>query len=646
MKKSLIGAAAALALLPSLTIAANAHDRPETGRQLDIITDPLRVVEIRGEMMAESEVVGIFWDERCASVEYTFNSNQPANPGTPNEISPEVLAATIQTGLDRWNDNPSAYIEMNVTNITDLGNRPRAPFDFINEATFITPVGFTAIASSPSFSLAADTTFVTGDDLDADGDSDVYDPDAEGLNICTDIDGDGDIEFPAGDYLAGTILDNDVQFSSTLPWALEPTDSPEIDVDAISTHEFGHSHGISHTLVNQISASDGDGSTMFPFVDTTDADAEADFRSLASDDIAASAFIYPEGQGTEPITQVSGDDVAFDDVYDIISGSVEFDPVFSGTGQSENTIGASISMRNADGIFSQAYSGKATVYNGTSIFFPESYVSGDFNVPVLKGGVYRAEMEAPDGDPAAGANISTTAIIAQILGTLAIPEEGWTRRDGAFELTAGNASPIPSFRDGIDLTVNNEGRLFNHDDELNFVGTGAISAAAGADTVIYAEQFDGETVLAIIEAGDVPVAGTFRTGTLDSSRVPFFIEARLSLGTVDENGVVTITRTLRRDRGFVGQDGDSTRFNFGGPRGLARQLQRQLTRNPDLDVFLVLEGNDLLTATGPSGFPPAFLGLDSSTDGTSYRSINGAPLALVGGTTQIVDLIFSLQSLR
>ncbi|MEL7017901.1 MAG: hypothetical protein AAGL18_04140, partial [Pseudomonadota bacterium] len=59
-----------------------------------------------------------------------------------------------------------------------------------------------------------------------------------------------------------------------------------------------------------------------------------------------------------------------------------------------------------------------------------------------------------------------------------------------------------------------------------------------------------------------------------------------------------------------------------------------------------LEGNDLLTATGPSGFPPAFLGLDSSTDGTSYRSINGAPLALVGGTTQIVDLIFSLQSLR
>ena len=59
-------------------------------------------------------------------------------------------------------------------------------------------------------SLIEDATFVNGDDIDGDGDSDV----SSAISVATDTDTDGDIEFPAGFYKAGTILDNDVQFNT------------------------------------------------------------------------------------------------------------------------------------------------------------------------------------------------------------------------------------------------------------------------------------------------------------------------------------------------------------------------------------------------------------------------------------------------
>jgi len=166
----------------------------------------------------------------------------------------------------RWNDNPSSYINLEVTSVRDLGARPRVGGDFINEVTFLTPEDFGALASSPSTSLLSDTTFIAGEDLDGDGDADVFDPEAAARNTCFDFDGDGDIEFPAGDYLAGTILDNDVQFSSTVLWETTSTNPAAADIDAVSTHEFGHSHGLSHAIINQFSENDGTTSTMFPFI--------------------------------------------------------------------------------------------------------------------------------------------------------------------------------------------------------------------------------------------------------------------------------------------------------------------------------------------------------------------------------------------
>jgi len=169
----------------------------------------------------------------------------------------------------------------------------------VNELSFNTDAAFEAIASSPSVNLIEDSTFVDGDDIDGDGDSDV----SSKIKVMTDADGDGDLEFPPGFYKAGTILDNDVQFNAkasngwrfTIGDLALDTVSQSVDLNTTATHEFGHSHGLSHSMDNQSSATDGDGATMFPFIDTSDPVAEAFQRTLHTDDIAWSSYIYPEG---------------------------------------------------------------------------------------------------------------------------------------------------------------------------------------------------------------------------------------------------------------------------------------------------------------------------------------------------------------
>ena len=124
MKKLTLCAAALLA-------SGILHAQTQTGRQLDVITDGVGETTTvpssadPTEVFTVRPVVGIFWDSRCASVEYTFNTAAGANVGTATEISAETLSDVVQQGLDRWNENPSSYIEMNVTNQANLGDRPR-----------------------------------------------------------------------------------------------------------------------------------------------------------------------------------------------------------------------------------------------------------------------------------------------------------------------------------------------------------------------------------------------------------------------------------------------------------------------------------------------------------------------------------------
>ncbi|MEL7022295.1 MAG: matrixin family metalloprotease [Pseudomonadota bacterium] len=629
-----------LALSAAAAVAGTAT--AQEGRQLDTIADPTEVQfvdSVGGAPFGVGQVVGIFWDARCAQVEYTFNSNAGANIGTGAEISPEVLAGVVQEGLDRWNDIPTSYIEMDITAIEDLGNRPRVAGDFINEVTFITDPSFGALASSPSTALLADSTFAPGDDLDGDGDSDVFDPAVEGINKCSDVDNDGDIEFPAGDYVAGTILDNDVQFGAGVFWELGATDTGGADVDAVSTHEFGHSHGHNHSLINQISTADGTGSTMFPFIDTTDSASELGSRSLSKDDIAVSSFIYPEGSGTSGITALQPGDIAFDDAYDILEGSVTRDggPI----------LGAHVSAitRNKKQTVTGTYSGSSVVFfdlfgvtptPGGLFAFEESAIDGNWSLPVPKNRTYLIAVESLDGDPAAPGNISTNAIIGGILGQNDLPEEQFdapSESNIEFRPDQGIAvaSRSPQASD-IDFIANEE-IVQRNADAIDFIGTGALAAAA--DTFLYAQSFDRDDVLARLALGDVPISMNFRTGTLDASFVPRFYSAQLAVGFANEDGTATITETISQKFDIVGQDGDSTPVVLGKRRKIAGQIIKALDKDPALQVFTLLEARVSELPVGPSGFPPAFLALDIDTTGQSYQSIDGGPLELRGGNWDI-----------
>jgi len=648
-KRKIITSVSALAMLVSSTAYSQVG---VAGRQLDTIGDDVvgtvALSEFGGFEIGFRELFGIKWDPRCASVEYTFNTSVAANPGAPNEISPAELEAAVQDGLDRWNDNPSSFIEMNITNREDLGLRARG-FDFINEVTFFTPDGFGALASSPSVSLAADADFNPGDDLDGDGDSDVYDPAVERINVCSDVDGDGDIEFPAGFYPAGTILENDVQFGSGVVWELGATDGGGADVDAVSTHELGHSHGLSHVLNDQTSRDDGTSTTMFPFISTNEGVSELATREPHPDDFAQSAFIYPEGSARTGLAAIQRGDIAFNRAYDVVRGTVS--EVIDG--EVAPRAGANVRLEDfrTGELLSEVYAGRTIVGDidgdpaTADLFgsFVEAIVDGDYAIPVLRNPrrTLAATIQAPDGTPSGPANLTTNVNVANLARTFDFQEENHSgrrresNRESGFDFRAP-VRPRRGVANNIDFITDDVVVMQNGTGALSFGGIGL----GGTSQITYAERFDGDDVLDMLEDNRLVGFG-FQANTFEAFSVPIFSSVSLYMGNVDDAGNVNfVGRPLITQRDVVAQDTDITRI-LQRATTTERSFLRAMRSNPDLDVFIVAEVDQ--TTLDRNGTPTQQMTLEivpGSDD--AFFGVNNNPLVDVSETFGI-GLSFNME---
>jgi matrixin len=616
-----------------LLLSALAH----AGGSLDTVDITSGNVTVPGTI--DGDLIPIKWDARCIPVNFTLDVTPPNALSFPAQtVALAVTRVELQTAMNQWNRLLTSFIQLNITAVRDLNGGVLTPpqaigaFDFINEINFVTQGGF--LASAPSVSLIKDTTLGAGQDIDLDGDSDVFTPSAARGRTCRDVDADGDIEFPAGLYKAGTILETDVGFSAIneIPWNITPDAARTADIRAVAVHEFGHSHGLSHSLINQTSRGDGSGASMFPFLDINDPAGEQRARSLAMDDIAWSSFLYPEGSASSGPGALQPDDRRFTDEFGLVRGKVT-----SGT-RPGPVVGANVWLEDLDtgAVVVCGFSGKARVlvvpgasgtdFDATVQIGPSrdfTLVDGNYVIPAPPGR-YKVGLQALDGLPVAPGSISTTAMVGAPMTDPTFPEEFWNgSSEFVREIRPGDATPVlvaPGQTRHVDFKTNAIKKLtvgrFTPD-----IFDGFLTDAPGT---FLAVRYGNAEVRAFL-AGSVLHSAAFLTTNVDDSIPVRFKSVMLATGRVTGERTVSIdlNSPLQKVSPFIAQDTDFSPWYFQLPVGLTRSVEQLLELNPQTDLFVVLELPDE-PLPGVSAQTP-FIGFDfeSSLPPTSYRSTDG-----------------------
>ena len=585
---------------------------------------------IPGHILAR--VIGIKWDSRSIPIQYRINNTLDPipNPLGPAFLSVAQATTALQGSLDSWNNIPTSFIQMQIVGTTN--NPGLVGFNFVNELSFRTAANFGAIASSPSTNLIADTTLVNGQLLDGDADPDV----SSAITTVQDVDNDGDLEFPAGFYKAGTILDNDVQFntktSNGLRFTVDPTQfdtvARSVDLNCVAVHEFGHSFGLSHVLNNQNSATDGDGSTMFPFIATTDPDSERQQATLSADDIAYASFYYPEGSAASGPGALQSGDVAFTSEYGLITGELRHGVL------NQPIAGGSVHAidRKTEAVAASAFSGTANLsfnpVNGGLFFVPtvaDAIPNGNYVIPVPKGN-YSVNVEATDGSPVAAPNISFTCQIGTFFGQQNFTEEFWNlNSEGAIERDPGDAKTVHvnngQVTGGTDITTNNVITINPFGARTNI---GFINPPPGG--LIYAVAFPASQITALNGGNPVNLqAGLFDSTNINPSVPVIFAKAWLAKGVInpDTTATIDLANPLATSLAPVGQDTDFAPFYFKNPHDLSETVRLGIADGSIQNLFLVLQ----IPAPpfgGVANQPPLiFLSTQAPILGRSFLSTNG-----------------------
>jgi hypothetical protein len=601
-----------------------------------------------------TDIAPVRWDVRC--IPAPFQLNETLDP-LPNPLGPPFLTLddalpALEAAFETWNEIPTSFIEMELVGTTDA-NPGTTRFDTVHEVNFRPPqelIDMTDIFGAVAYTTLIEDRFLAdGLDLDEDGDADV----AGGISLCRDVDGDGDIELPEGEYRAGTILDMDVVFNTdpqsgvrfTVEDAEIDTDRRSVDLRAVATHELGHAHGLAHSLTNQIAEDDGGSVVMYPFLDAGDPMSELDQRELSVEDLTTSSFFYPEGSATSGPGALDSGDVAFDDVFTVLSGEAfhgERDlplaggSVFAIDERTGRIVGTAITgtVREVMNIVT----GDVLVLARAPAF---TLLDGRYSLPVPAGSRYRLGIEATDGFPVSDQEINETTLVGQALRLRIFPEEYFNGiGEQAVELLPGQSVPVfalfPGHTvDGLDFTTNVVTRLGTpgpgQREEVREVPSGTFVAVR-----ISAQELVDAIGLAPFA---VPTL-LFRTSPLLASEVPRFRRALLVTGEVGPGGaaVLDLKHPLVEVSPFLGQQEDLAPLYPRLPLILGLRLVSELLFHHPDSFFLVLEGPT------PSSGQRSFVGLDIHSAGRSFISDDGETFDPVTDADFVFQLLLTALS--